>query len=292
MFILEIPDMIRYMHFRSVDRSKTYEIPSDQLTSSTTVEELRTRLLNQYYPDGTKTIIFVHSGRTLTPEQTLAEASVDLDDTLIMVIRNAPASTPTPQTVLQVGPNAQATPLQADVPASEPEPERTRARAQTQTQTQTRYVIGEGSGGTYQQTYTGKDIKEAIKKSTDLLLDVMHLIGHQNPFFLSYIATNPSKARDFINETLDSDEFKLVVKAGSVTEDPIKPLITHPSGGNGYEIDMRNIRHIMKGTDVVETEDSLALARELYLLHDRDIQRTFEAINNPDNMLIIPTNST
>lgn len=282
--------MLKYMHFRSVDRSKTYEIPSDQLTSGTTVNELRERLLNQYYPDGSKTIVFVHSGRTLSPEQTLGEASVGFDDTLIMVIRNAPSApppTPVPQ-VLPVGPDAPAIPLPAP---GEPTPQQPQQQQQQERLPSTHYVIGEGTAGAYQHTYTGKDIKEAMRKSTDLLLDVMHLIGHQNPFFLSYLATNPSKARDFIDESLDNEEFKLVVKAGSVTEDPIKPLLTHPSGSNGHEIDIRNIRHIMKDTDVIESEESIAKAKELYLLHDRDIQRTFEAINNPDNMLIVPTRS-
>lgn len=284
MIILEIPDMIDlYMYFRSVDRSKTYEIPKDELTSDTTFEDIRDRLLKQYYPNGDKTLVFVFAGRTLDFKQTLTQANVDPDDTIIMVVRNAPAPSTPPAPSMQSAPQSQSQPQPQSQYQPQPQP-------QPQTQTQ-RYVIGDGSSCAYEKTYTGADIKEAMKKSTDLLLDVMHLIGHSNPFFLSYIATNPVMAREHINTTLDSPEFKLVVKAESVTEDPIKPFLTHPSGSNGHEIDMRNIRYIMKDTDVVESEESLAKAKELYLLHDRDIQRTFDAINNPDNMLIVPSSN-
>jgi len=138
----------------------------------------------------------------------------------------------------------------------------------------------------YVVSYNGEQIRQAMNKSTHILLNVVHMIGHQNPFFLSYLAVNPTKALEHLDETLDQSDFKFIVKGNSVEDDPIKPFLVHPCGENGYQIDQNNISFIIEQCpDYVDTEESREHAKETYLLMDRDIRKTIDNLRTGSSLI-------
>ena len=139
----------------------------------------------------------------------------------------------------------------------------------------------------YIAKYNGDQIKIAMKQNTNIMLNLIHMIGRQNPFFLSYLAVNPIKADEHIKETLDQQDFVFTVKGDTVLDDPVKPYLLHPSGVNGFEIDQSNMEYILEQcSDYVVTEQSLETARDTYMLLGRDIRKTINALNKPNNSLV------
>jgi hypothetical protein len=112
------------------------------------------------------------------------------------------------------------------------------------------------------------------------------MIGRQNPFFLSYLAVNPTKAQEHISITLDQPEFILTIQGDSVADDPIKPHLLHPSGANGYQIDQSNLEYILEQCpDFLPTEESLVYAKNIYLVLDRDIRKTITALKSQQSLV-------
>jgi hypothetical protein len=140
----------------------------------------------------------------------------------------------------------------------------------------------------YEATYNGDQIRTAMQRSSDVLMNLIHMIGTKNPFFLSYLAVNPKKAADHIEETLVQPDFVFKVHGDSVSDDPIKPYLMHPSGTNGHLVDQSNLVYILEQCrDFVETEESMAHARQMYLLMDRDIRKTIDVLQNPRDSVAV-----
>jgi len=138
----------------------------------------------------------------------------------------------------------------------------------------------------YVVSYNGTQLRQAMNKNTGILLNVIHMIGQQNPFFLSYLAVNPSKAMEHLNETLDQPDFKFTVKGDSVEDDPVKPFLVHPCGENGCQIDQNNLSFIIgQCPDYVDTEESREHAKETYLLMDRDIRKTIDNLHTGSSLV-------
>lgn len=130
--------------------------------------------------------------------------------------------------------------------------------------------------------YNGEQLRQAIRGDYGTLFHVLHLIAQGNPFFLSYLAVNPKLAREHLEQSLDSPEFKMRVICGDETQDPILPHLTHPLGPNHYEVDEANIRHIQSLVDSIVDHDRV---KEMYLMHDRCIPATIQALTDGNTMI-------
>ena len=244
------------MIFRSV-LGTTYqmEVPLDR-----TFREI-TAMFNEQHRTN-YTIIYVVMGHTISPSSTPIKESLTNDSEVFIV--TSEAKTP-PQPVAEE-PDADPAPAAAAAAptSSTPAPEQPLEPA-------------------YTAHYTGQQLKEAMKKNSFVLLNVISMIGRQNPFLLSYLVVNPVKAQEHIMMTLDQPEFILAVRGQSVADDPIKPYLMHPSGTNGHQVDQDNLRYIIgQCPNFISTEESLARAKDTYLLLDRDIRKTITALNAPD----------
>ena len=76
------------------------------------------------------------------------------------------------------------------------------------------------NNGSYERTYTGSETKHFLTNPT-IMLNIIHMIGGQNPFFLSYLAVNPSLAHQYLYQTFNNPDFKLIVKCDNEDTDPL-----------------------------------------------------------------------
>jgi hypothetical protein len=132
----------------------------------------------------------------------------------------------------------------------------------------------------YTKTYSADVVKQAILKNGDIMFNIICDIARTNPFFLSYLAMNPTLAKAELNRIL-STNYTLTIKCMDETEDIIKTINMHPSGDNGYQIDQRNVQYIMNVTGISGTNTSNFSpdkVMEFYLWCDRDIQQTIEGL--------------
>lgn len=260
------------MYFKLINGS-LYEIVSDKLTLGTTFSDIKDLLISTHLAEAESgyewDITFVINGHTIQHSSTIGQENLTLDSTVYLVARQTETKTTMPETAVQ------------DIPEVETEAE---AKA-TVAEPGLGLSMGQGNGYTY--SYSGKEIQSAIDKCPTILFNIIQLISRQNPFFLSYLAVNPSLAQQHIKDTLDNEEFKLTIKGDDVSCDPIKPILMHPSGQNGYQVDTDNIKYILDQTDLVESETVLVKAKEIYLLHDRNVRKTIEALKNTDNILVM-----
>jgi hypothetical protein len=205
-------------------------------------------------------IVYVTAGHTLSLDSTPSKESLTNDNEVFIV-------TSQPQDL----------PVVAHEPHNDEEPEATPTEPEaTPTEPEAAYVV----------SYTGAQVKIAMQKSTNIMFNIIHFIGYQNPFFLSYLAVNPAKAKEHIEETLNRPDFTFIIKGDSVSDDPIKPHLMHVSGDNGYQVDLNNLNYILdQCADYVTTEDSKAHAKETYLLMNRDIRKTIDLLRHPSSLL-------
>ena len=180
-------------------------------------------------------IRYVSAGHMLKPDTTVSGAGLDNDSTVYIVVRNDMPST---ESFLESSES-----VQAPVPG-------------------------------YEKIYTGAELRQAMEVSTKIMFYLINRIGTLNPFFLSYLAVNPDQAMEHIDETLNNPEFRFVVKGDDDSTDPIKPYLMHPCGENGYQVDQSNIEYILSQTDLIVTDETKARAKDLYLLHNRDVRKT------------------
>lgn len=205
-------------------------------------------------------ITYVSGGHTISADATPeSEGLTNISEVFIVAVARPPPSPP----------------IHVSVPTPEPEPE-PEPEAEPEPEPEPQYVV----------TYNGQQLRQAMNKSTSILINVIHMIGQQNPFFLSYLAVNPTKAMEHLNETLDQSDFKFTVKGDSVENDPIKPFLVHPCGENGYQIDQNNLDFILEQCpDYVNNEESREHAKETYLLMDRDIRKTIDNLRTGTSLV-------
>lgn len=138
----------------------------------------------------------------------------------------------------------------------------------------------------YTKTYSADVVKQAILKNGDIMFNIICDIARTNPFFLSYLAMNPTLAKAELNRIL-STNYTLTIKCMDESEDIIKTINMHPSGDNGYQIDQRNVQYIMNVTGITgitgisgtnTSNFSPDKVMEFYLWCDRDIQKTIEGL--------------
>jgi len=220
-----------------------------------------TDLINQSHHTN-DVITYVSGGHTISADATPeSEGLTNISEVFIVAAARPPAP-----------------PMHIPVSTSEAETE-----AETETETG---AEAEAEEPEYVVTYNGQQLRQAMNKSTSILINVIHMIGQQNPFFLSYLAVNPTKAMEHLNETLNQSDFKFTVKGGSVEGDPIKPFLVHPCGENGYQIDQNNLDFILEQCpDYVNNEESRAHAKETYLLMDRDIRKTIDNLRTGSSLV-------
>ena len=140
----------------------------------------------------------------------------------------------------------------------------------------------------YFKSYTGAEVKAATLKSGDIMFNIICDIAKRNPFYLSYLAVNPSMAKKELMSSLDEDDFKLTIVGPDSSQDPIFALNMHPSGDNGHEIDLRNVEFLIMNSGVQHNADK---AMDVYLWCDRDIQRTLSALQNPAGCPLLVNNN-
>lgn len=140
----------------------------------------------------------------------------------------------------------------------------------------------------YEKTYNGNEIKQATLKNGDIMFNIIQSIVKQKPYILTYLALKPEEAKKDIMQSLDDPEFKLTIRGPDETCDPIKTIMMHPSGNNGYEIDRRNVEFLIMNSG---QQHDLEKAVEIYLFMDRDIQRTLQALMNPSDQPLVVDNT-
>lgn len=227
-----------------------------------------TDMINNKYNLNNK-ITYVYGGRTLKLDSTPISENLDNNSKIFIVESPSPV---------------QVTAKQAPPPT--PAESETGSDIDTDSGSESESEPAVESELAYTATYTGQQVKQVIDKNSNVMFNIIHMIGQQNPFFLSYIAVNPKKAQEYMLETLDQPDFKFVVKGESVEDDPIKPYLLHPCGKNGYQIDEQNLDYILEQCqDLIVTEEIRKDAKEKYLLLDRDIRKTIETLNHPENPL-------
>lgn len=131
-------------------------------------------------------------------------------------------------------------------------------------------------------TYTGAQVKEALSKDPYVLLNILQLLSHANPFILSYIATTPHLVKTSIIEQLESQSFRLKIMLRPGMTDPIAHLLTAtsvpvvPDTENQYNIDQANIATIVQRVNnpLVTPE----YAKDIYLVMDRNVENTINFI--------------
>ncbi len=88
--------------------------------------------------------------------------------------------------------------------------------------TLTKWKISASVGSTeeYSAQYTGSEVKQALKNNAELMFLLMHNIAKVDPYFLSYLAVNPVKAKTEMEKYLSQDKFTLTIKGKDVSCDP------------------------------------------------------------------------
>jgi hypothetical protein len=260
-----------------------FEVPLDA-----TFHEI-TNLFDQKYDS----IVYVVSGHTISLDSTPEKEKLTNDSVVFIVTREARTPTPTPK-----HPDAD---LDSDPPSLQEQEtvlNQTHGNSLGDLSVSSEPLAEGGAGAAttlapvpdplplpYQVSYNGQQVKTAMKKSSNIMLNLIHMIGHQNPFFLSYLAVNPTKAKEHIEETLNQPDFTIVIKGDSVSDDPIRPYLMHPNG-DGWQIDQSNLDYILEQCpDYVVTDESRSWAKDLYLLLDRDIRKTIRTLQNPSESL-------
>ena len=198
----------------------------------TTFSEIKTSLQN-LIGEGNINISFMARGKIINNERTVNEEGLDNNSTVIIVIRKQPT-----------------------VP-DEIEPLSTT-------------IVLNIANGDYEKVYTGAETKQLLT-DPNLMLNIMHMLGGQNPFLLSYIAVNPRLAYHYIEQTLNNPEFRLVVRCDSEGNDPVKPLKKELK--KTIKADENNVKYIL---EQCERSDDLTYVKGLYLSYNRDIARTID----------------
>lgn len=85
----------------------------------------------------------------------------------------------------------------------------------------------ETTATSYQRVYNSIDLYEAINVSPLILINIISLISHSNPFFLSYIATNPAMVRTQLMDMFNDPAFNLTVRCASADQDPIRNALNN-----------------------------------------------------------------
>ena len=249
------------MKFRLISGT-IYEL--DDVLLDTTFGDLERRLNEGGLLGGggvQQRITFINAGHTVEHSKTVADESLNNDSTVFIIARPiAPVPTPEPAPVSSPSSPNPSSPAGTDSLPDEHDP-----------------VDDNASEHNYSVDYTGAQVRTALVRNSNILFNIIQLIGRENPFFLSYLVINPQLAQEHIDMTLDGDDFKLTIRGEDVTCDPIKPYLME-EGPNRYEIDIRNIEYIVAQTDLVPSEEVMTNAKILYLLKDRDIRATIDAI--------------
>jgi hypothetical protein len=60
-------------------------------------------------------------------------------------------------------------------------------------------------------TLTGAEVRQALKTNPELMFLLMHNIAKVDPYFLSYLAVNPIKAKNEMEKYLSQDKFTLTI---------------------------------------------------------------------------------
>jgi hypothetical protein len=60
-------------------------------------------------------------------------------------------------------------------------------------------------------TLTGAEVRQALKTNPELMFLLMHNIAKVDPYFLSYLAVNPVKAKNEMEKYLSQDKFTLTI---------------------------------------------------------------------------------
>ena len=97
------------------------------------------------------------------------------------------------------------------------------------------------------------------------------MIGGQNPFFLSYLAVNPSLAHQYMYQTFDNPDFKLIVKCNSEEKDPLGAIKLDLKKID--KADENNVKYILNECD---RTDDVSYIKGLYLSYNRDIAKTID----------------
>jgi len=61
------------------------------------------------------------------------------------------------------------------------------------------------------KSLTGAEVKQALKTDPDLMFLLMHNIAKVDPYFLSYLAVNPVKAKNVMEKYLSNAKFTLTL---------------------------------------------------------------------------------
>ena len=203
------------------------------------------KLINKKY-NSNNNISFVYSGRSMKHDQTVESQNLSNDDTIFIVSR--PKQKPDIKIKVKKEPDPK------PVPDSE-----TKGNPETKDNPENYEYIVE---------YTGDEVKKAMLRDSRIMLNIIHIIGKHNPFFLSYLATNPQLALNHIKETLEQPDFKFIFKGANEEEDPIKQFLNEVS-----DSDENNINYIIDQCSNL-TSDMRTQVKDLYLLHHKDIQKT------------------
>ena len=205
----------------------------------TTFTEIK-RSLQDVIGEENINISFMARGKIINTERTVNEEGLDNNSTVIIVIRKQP------------------------IVHDEIEP------------MSNRIILNIAHGSGYEKAYTGEEIKQYL---TDpfFMTNIMHMLGGQNPFLLSYIGVNPRLAYTYILDTLDNPEFRLVVKCDCEDNDPIKPLEQKLKKDN--EADENNVKYIVQQCEDDRSSDDELFCfyvKGLYLSYNRDVVRTID----------------
>ena len=199
---------------------------------NTTFSEIKTSLQNLIGEENVN-ISFMARGKIINTERTVNEEGLDNNSTVIIVIRKQP------------------------VVVDELEPMSTTITLNI-------------ANGDYEKVYTGAETKQFLT-DPNVMLNIMHMLGGQNPFLLSYIAVNPGLAYHYIEQTLNNPEFRLVVRCDSEDNDPVKPLKQELK--KTIKADENNVKYILEQCEI---SDDLNYVKGLYLSYNRDVVRTID----------------
>ena len=120
----------------------------------------------------------------------------------------------------------------------------------------------------YIRSYSGEEVREAIKLSPYVIINLLSLLAKNDPFILSYVATNPNLVIQDINHMLTDPEFILTINAPTEEADPIAFILDLDQNNNHYGADRQAVQRIM---DILDwTEDRFDYIKDLYLFFNRD----------------------
>ena len=130
----------------------------------------------------------------------------------------------------------------------------------------------------YERDYQGDEVWAACQNNGNVMFNVIADLAARNPYFLSYLAVDREKAKNYVEETLRSEDFVLKVRGPSILSDPIAASNMHVSSETGFDIDRKNVEFIMT---LCSLEPELYdQAHKLYLFFYRDITKTLTELKN------------